>query len=470
MTQPSHESTYNIDKIDIVKWQHLVNIIADVYNAASGDIIQYKCDHFSVLTTSENPDNFLNTDSGWSAQSKTFCKHIIDNQQEIYINDALKDPYWHDAPFVVEGQVCSYFGHPISWPDGTIFGSFCVIDTKPTQYSEKLKNVLAQLKLVIESDLRHIWDRKALERALQEKEASQQQMMQEMTKRKATESKLDSQEAIVSATLEVLVDAVIRIDKTGQILAVNSQTEKMFGYQNDELLGQNVRTLMPQAYESKHDQYLTNYLKNNINQIIGNGRNVEAIRKNGEIFPIRLSVSELAIDDQVQFIGLIEDITEKVEYEEKLREYALFDHLTKCANRNLLGQRFDYHIAAAQRNSSRFTIAYIDLNKFKPINDTYGHKCGDHVLVSIAQRLKNNIRETDLVARVGGDEFIILFAKSIDTEKMETQLQDKLQMPIDYQGQELSVGASIGYATYPENGRTMDLLLEYADKQMYSKK
>jgi len=465
------DNTYvRVDGVDTQKWQKLVDMLAELFNAASADIVEYKGDHFNVLTTSDNDENFLEPGSGWSWNTKTFCKYIVEKKQSIYVRDAQNDQHWKDAPFVVAGSVCSYFGEPILWPNGDVFGSFCVIDNKPTNYSNKLKKVLSQLKYIIESDLQHCCTMQELALVTAEKNSSLQQVVHEKEKRDEVQHQLYSQEAIVSATLNVLVDAVIRIDERGTILAINSQTELMFGFCEKELIGQNVNCLMPKAYKENHDSYISNHLHSGIKKIIGTGRDVEAQRKDGSIFPIRLSVSKIEIEGGIQFIGLIEDITEKVEYENKLREFALYDSLTKCANRNLLAQRFEFFIASAKRNNKEFTIGYIDLNKFKPLNDTYGHKCGDDVLVEVGKRLRGYIRDTDLVARVGGDEFVILFADPVTEPRASQMLKDCIELPIQYNSQELHISASVGFSTYPEDGTSMDALLEKADKRMYLNK
>ncbi len=456
--------------IDIQKWQTLVDVLAELFNAASGDIIEYKGDHFNVLTTSENSDNFLEKGDSWDWETRSFCKYIVENKQSIYVNDASTDIRWKDAPFVAGGTVGSYFGEPILWPNGDVFGSFCVIDTKPTNYSEKLKKVLSQLKYIIEGDLQHFCVIKELADVRAEKEYSLKAAALEKEKSDKVQHQLYSQETIVSATLNVLVDAVIRIDEKGQILAINPQTEKMFGYSEAEMLGQNVNFLMPAPYKDNHDKYIHNHLFSGIKKIIGTGRDVEAQRKDGTVFPIRLSVSKIEIEGGIQFIGLIEDISEKVEYEKKLREFALYDSLTKCANRNLLNQRMEYHIATSKRNKTQFTVGFIDLNKFKPLNDVYGHKCGDYVLVEIGKRLKEYVRDTDLVARVGGDEFVILFAEPVKEPRAGLMLKQCIEASIKYEKTELHVGASIGFSTYPEDGITMDSLLECADKNMYLNK
>lgn len=453
--------------LDISKWQNLVNMLAELFDAASGDIIQYRGDHFSVVTTSQNKENFLSARSTWEWETKTFCRYIVENKSGIYINNAINHDFWCDAPFVASGTVCSYFGEPIYWPNGNIFGSFCVIDNKPTDYSSKLKPLLSQLKLLVEGELQHLVNLEKLESALLAKDKNKALAEEEYKRRLQTEVKLATKESIVSTTLETLVDAVIRINPVGVILAVNTATLDMFQYTESELIGQNIKILMPDKFAKHHTEFLTNFLNKGTKKVIGSGKLIEAKRQDGSLLPVRVSVSELSINGQKQFIGLVEDITEKVEYENKLKTQALHDTLTNCANRLLLEQSLNYQIENALRADSKFTIAYIDLDEFKPINDNFGHKAGDRVLIETCQKLRQSIRTTDLLARVGGDEFVIVFNKEINQAAMSESLLALIRQSFLFKNKQISVNASIGYAVFPEDGNCMDTLMDKADKRMY---
>jgi diguanylate cyclase (GGDEF)-like protein/PAS domain S-box-containing protein len=456
--------------MDVKKWQTLVNMIAKLFDAASGDIIQLHSNEFVVVSSSDNKDNFLQQGSSWSWDIKSFCKYIVENNSKVYEGNAPESEYWSDAPFVQAGKVCSYFGEPIYWPDGSIFGTFCVIDNKATKYSDELQAIFSQLKLIVESELKHVEDFAKLSKTLLDLQQSKASEKSEMQKRLNSETMLLNQESIISTTLDSLVDAVIRIDEKGTIIAANSTTEKMFGYSSFELINSNIKMLMPVQYSKHHDNYLLSYAQTGQKKMIGKARTAEAQRKDGSKFPIRLSVSELALEGGNQFVGVIEDITEKVASEAKLKHYALYDNLTQCANRNLLEQRFEYRMAHSRRNKSEFTLAYIDLDKFKPINDTYGHKAGDAVLIEAASRIKSCVRETDLISRVGGDEFVILFENKVVESEIKDKLSSALKELIQYGSYQLEIDASIGFSSFPNDGENLDQLLEKADKKMYLEK
>lgn len=153
---------------------------------------------------------------------------------------------------------------------------------------------------------------------------------------------------------------------------------------------------------------------------------------------------------------------------------ALQDPLTGLSNRRLLEEHLKQLILISRRRKKRFTLLFLDLNRFKPINDRFGHEAGDLVLTTIARRLKTALRESDILARVGGDEFIILchdMATSTDADAMTEKVARLIEEPVLLaDGQTLSVGASIGIGLYPDDGTTADALISHADRAMYGEK
>lgn len=169
---------------------------------------------------------------------------------------------------------------------------------------------------------------------------------------------------------------------------------------------------------------------------------------------------------------------ERHQAEERIRFLALYDPLTRLANRTLLGDRLQTAIAQARRSNGRFGLLFIDLDGFKAVNDTFGHDAGDDLLASLAGRLRACVRESDTVARIGGDEFVVLlYGLSGDAAEAEEAAQvvaDKIihatARPEAWQGHMLQVGASIGLAMFPDDGETADALLTRSDDAMYAAK
>ena len=178
-------------------------------------------------------------------------------------------------------------------------------------------------------------------------------------------------------------------------------------------------------------------------------------------------------DDQCAFLGYAGacwDISDRKAGEERIRHMAQFDFLTDLPNRALFYDRLDQLLTSAQRYQRHFALLFIDLDNFKPINDTHGHEMGDEVLRLVARRLVSQVRASDTVARHGGDEFVLL-APEIDTPAEAVSLAAKivarLGEPLPVRGQILSVSCSVGIAIYPQDGRDVSTLIQAADGAMY---
>jgi PAS domain S-box-containing protein len=221
------------------------------------------------------------------------------------------------------------------------------------------------------------------------------------------------------------VDGLILIDLDGSILMFNRACEHLFGYSNDEVIGQNVKLLMPSPYHEEHDGYLDSYHRTGARKIIGIGREVVGRRKDGTTFPMGLSVGEAMENGRTVFVGNIHDLTERVRGEEAIREVttavqamarkmahsAEHDLLTGLPNRMLLHDRLSQAIVSARRHKNKVVVLFLDLDGFKHINDSLGHAIGDKLLQSIATRLVLCVRDADTVGRQGGDEFVCCLLK-----------------------------------------------------------
>ncbi|TDF34652.1 diguanylate cyclase [Alteromonadaceae bacterium M269] len=451
------------EELDFSQWESLVDMLAEMYDAASGVIVQYRHDTFNVVRTSSNEDNFLESSSQWPWDMKSFCRRIVETNDKLYVKNAGSDKDWFDAPPVCAGPVRSYLGYPLYWPDGSLFGSFCVIDTKPTDYSDALIDMLGQLKSIVEKELRHVHELREIKELLAQKIDIQRLVKVEQKQLSVVKKSLSLQESINTATLASLFDSVIRLNSQGKILACNPVTEAIFGYTEQELIGRHIAMLIGQEWEHSLDI-------RSIGKREGQETQINATRKDLSTFPARLVVSEIHVDNEVQLIALFCDISEKVKNEAVLKHMALYDQLTHCANRNLLIERSEYELVKARRNSTEFSLAYVDLNGFKPVNDTFGHQVGDQVLKTIANRLNEVVRSHDLVARVGGDEFVVLFDSKICSKQIKQKLACTFDTPIPYENEHINISASIGLSSYPKDGETVEQLLEVADSNMYKDK
>lgn len=174
-----------------------------------------------------------------------------------------------------------------------------------------------------------------------------------------------------------------------------------------------------------------------------------------------------------KMFGINIDITEQVLAEKKINELANHDSLTGLANRNLLSTFIDLEFARIKRTKLKCFCLYFDLNKFKPINDSYGHNVGDEVLIEVAERLKRLCRSSDLAARVGGDEFVLVVtdvASMFEITELINRVKCSIELPIETTKGNMSVGASIGYSCYPDEASNLDELINIADERMYQEK
>lgn len=294
---------------------------------------------------------------------------------------------------------------------------------------------------------------------------------QMVTNLKQTKNELEKSQRQLQAIISNVMDGIIMIDDRGDIHGFNPAAEGIFGFTQQEVIGRNVNILMPEPDRSAHDSYLARYLNSGQSHVLGvRGREVTAVRKNGEEFPMELSASEMKLGGQRYFIGIVRDITERKLAEKKIAHLAHYDYLTDLPNRALFIDILDHSIALARRNKYKSAVMFLDLDGFKKINDLLGHDAGDLLLQGVAQRISQTIRDSDTVARVGGDEFVFVL-DNIVSEDNARLVGDKLiaalAQPFDLQGQPGFVGGSIGIALFPDDAGEARELVRQADEAMY---
>jgi diguanylate cyclase (GGDEF)-like protein/PAS domain S-box-containing protein len=282
---------------------------------------------------------------------------------------------------------------------------------------------------------------------------------------------LTASEQRARAVLDTAVDGILTIDGNGRVESMNRAAEEMFGYSACEVVGRNVRMLMPEPSRSEHDGYLERYQHTGERRIVGRGREVAGRRRDGSTFPIELAVSQVDSERQL-FTGIIRDITERKQLEAQLTRHALHDPLTGLGNRALLMERLDHALARRPRRGGLLALYFLDLDRFKLVNDTLGHEAGDDLLIEVAARLTSAVRREDLVVRLGGDEFVLLCDDLVDVagaEIVAARVVDMLAAPLQLRGREIFVSASVGVVT-DTGQRSAAELLRDADVAMYRAK
>lgn len=197
-------------------------------------------------------------------------------------------------------------------------------------------------------------------------------------------------------------------------------------------------------------------------------------RKDGSIYDAEVYLQETIFEGKKAYVAIVLDITERKKAEALIREQANslyflahYDMLTDLANRVLLTERLQQAIKKAKKSQSKLALFFIDIDKFKQINDHHGHYIGDQVLREIAQRLKKLVSHEDTVARFGGDEFIILTENIENIELLQRQIKDLFDIPVYINNLKLPINCSLGISIYPDDAQNMDKLLIDADKKMY---
>jgi len=249
---------------------------------------------------------------------------------------------------------------------------------------------------------------------------------------------------------------------------VNPAFERISGYSAEESVGRDPRFMAAPGMDAGE--------RTEVREAIAACRPVNVVlrnlRKNGELFWNDLSITPVHDEHGTvtHFIGVINDVTAAMQRTAHLEHEVNHDPLTGLANRNLLWDRLDQALHVAQRQKSLVATVLIDLDNFKTINDTLGHEAGDVVLKVVARRLQASVRDSDTVARMSGDEFVLVLANQPSlrfTLRMIERLRQSFAIPVSFNGREIPVGASVGVALYPHDGTTATELVRAADVAMY---
>lgn len=339
------------------------------------------------------------------------------------------------------GRILEVFGNPM--PDGGVVTTYQ--DVTERRLAERL---LSESTEEISRQLTELSESKShLEQRTVEAEA----MAADLT---VARRQAEDTTARIQAIFDTAADGIITIDENGLIDAFNPAAEQMFRYSAAEVVGKNVSELMPEPQKSGHDQHLVKYLSGQSARRPGEYIEFQGCRKDGEAFPLELSVAEMSIQGKTMFTGVIRDISERKQAAEAIRRMALNDTLTGLPNRNLFQRRLSDAVKNARRLGRIVGIVNLDINKFKRINDTMGPKAGDDLLKIIGVRLNECLREVDTVARLGGDQFGLIMTNLEGTNQIDVPMQrilDAVAEPIEMDGEIIQVSTSIGVSLCPSD-------------------
>lgn len=283
--------------------------------------------------------------------------------------------------------------------------------------------------------------------------------------------KNEEQLELASTVFDIMDDAVEITDQKNRIIRVNPSFTKITGYTAAEVIGKQLQ-LRPDGMD---ETQLTSEQWKTFDKTGSWCGEIRNRRKTGEAYVAWLSIKRVRdISGQSTYhVVVFSDVTERTASTARLQYLAHHDSLTDLPNRIAFADRLQQAIVSAKRAERQVAVLYLDLDKFKPVNDTYGHQVGDLLLKEVAARLLSCVRDSDTVARIGGDEFLILLP-SVETEKDALHVGEKIHYQLtqafEISDFSLHISSSIGIALFPEHGMTQNVLIEHADVAMYEAK
>lgn len=287
----------------------------------------------------------------------------------------------------------------------------------------------------------------------------------DVTDRKRAEDRFRS-------AVEASPTAMVMVDESGLIVLTNSQTDTLFGYEPGTLVGQSIDILIPLDYQAAHRHHVAQSIPQQRTMSQRRDQKIFALRKNGEEFRVEIGLTPISGQEGHYVLASVVDITLRLEAEQRIEKLINYDVLTGLPNRQLLKDRVEHAINGAARGQTQIALLFLDLDHFKYVNDTLGHSAGDQMLIEISHRLHSVVTETDTVARVGGDEFVVVLSAGAEDEaaRIANKLLESVSRPYLVEEQELIITPSIGISMYPTDGETFETLYQHADTAMYRAK
>jgi len=424
--------------------EHIVNFIEQEQTGTLCSVLLANAQgtHLNAgFSSSRIPDDYSEAVNGIEiGDSVGSCGTAAFTKKRVIVEDIQTHPYWADfKALAANAQLAACWSEPIIGSNNQLLGTFAIYQRKPstpTEHDFKLLEFAVQLSVI------------AIERNLSDK-------------------KIRLSSRVFSDTNEGLMIT----DSTGKIIDINPAFTRTTGYSRHEVLGQTPNIL---SSDKQSPAFFIEMWHNLIEQGHWYGE-VWNKKKNGELFAARLSISSLTNDDDetLHYVGLFSDITEIKQQQQKLELMAHYDMLTKLPNRSLLADRFRSSIIHSKQTDTMLGVCFLDLDNFKPVNDSYGHDIGDQLLIAVAQRLKTNIRDEDTASRQGGDEFVLLLGDIESSDHCNEILQRInyfLALPYIIAGHTFNISVSIGVTLYPSDDADLDTLLRHADYSMYQAK
>ena len=376
------------------------------------------------------------------------CGNAVYLGEPVFVDNTLTDPRWQDLRHIARNfGLCACWSLPIRSANQRIIGTFALSSFEhgmPTAFQRRLLDICASIASIV------------IERR-------EQAVL-------LTQSALRLR--LAATAFANAADAIIVTDHDNRIVEVNRAFERIFGYAAEEVLGKNPNFLG----SGQHDRGFYRRLWQSLDAEGQWSGEISNRHKSGETLQLWVSISALRGEGRAgerSYLAVYTDLSELRASQQKLAFMAYHDPLTGLANRAYLFERLERAIIDADRSRGWLALLFLDLDRFKNLNDTFGHLLGDKILIQVARRLQRLTRATDTLVRLGGDEFVILIEADGPTEQADAvaeKVLGALRRPFSHGGRRFLLSASIGIALFPDHGDTAETLLRNADTAMYEAK
>ncbi|ALU90908.1 diguanylate-cyclase GGDEF domain containing protein [Herbaspirillum rubrisubalbicans M1] len=338
---------------------------------------------------------------------------------------------------------------------------------------------------MVEREERYLSEVRSLNESLEQRVAERTSRLHEtatalqqaLDQQQDNQLQLEETAAELRAILENAQDAFIAADEHGRVVEWNRQAELLLGWPRDQAMGRDMAELIiPPDLRAAHNRGMAQFLKDGTSVVINNRIELQALHHDGHELPVEITVGHVKRQSGHLFIAFLHDITERLAFRDQMRELALTDVLTSLPNRRAFSDRLPEGMMRARRADQLLSLFFMDIDGFKGVNDRYGHEAGDELLVEFARRLQRSVRDVDTVARLAGDEFVVIL-ENLQSQEDAVMVAEKIlatiREPFELTHSTVHISSSIGVAVYQPNldGEVgPEELLSMADKAMYTAK
>jgi diguanylate cyclase (GGDEF)-like protein/PAS domain S-box-containing protein len=428
----------NIPKKIVDQWQELLDMLVEISKSQDALINNFQSPFLEVTKASLNSENQFSEGDKFILEG-LYCADVIESKSSLEVKNAAKIKKWKNSIYMENGLI-SYLGYPILWPNGEVYGTICIHDKQERNFSQQIKRQLELIKNLIENNLEILYQDKINQNLNQ----------------------------YYSKMIDSLPVGIMIIDQDGQILKVNAATTDMTGYVKEKLEGSSI-------FETVVVEENIEKAKNDIQKILSGKiltHDVTTSKKNGEIGYSRMHEKKIKLPNgRTGIISIQSDVTDKVESENKIKYASYHDSLTDLYNRSYIENKIQ-----TLNNEGKLPLALImaDLNALKLINDSYGHHEGDKLIIKAAEVLKACCRNDDIIARWGGDEFVILLPETDQkaVEKIVNRINKKLANEyLEFEdGSKLPLSIALGCGVKEYRYQDVFDVLNEAESKMYKNK